>query len=211
MNLDKLACTAPRQRPQSEVIEGGSEFDKVDGFLGLLESHELCILAPAGGFGPTWASHGESGARRTLDYFFSSSSAAQNARELEIGPQAIAATSHFPLCLKWGPRAGSAEKKTGNHKREGFQRRKWPGWREAATRLARPARWASLAAAEVDIARAGRTGGAVARTSKQTPFDSLLHYLVAARKTEEGARRKIAQRSILAVRKQQSSGGQSSA
>lgn len=60
-----------------------------------------------------------------------------------------------------------------------------------------------MSIAEADISRAGRTGGAVTRTSKRTPFDSLMHLLLATRSKEEGSRRKVVQRAILEVRRQQ--------
>lgn len=115
-----------------------------------------------------------------------------------------AATSHFALRLKWG-KAEESEDKRG--KKRVFKRCKWPGWREAAegqfVSLMRPASWVNMSTAEADISRAGRTGGAVTRTSKRTPFDPFLHLLLATRKKEKGDRRKAAQRAILEVRRQQ--------
>lgn len=171
----------------------------------MFEAHRLCILSPAAGFGPTWASRGDPPVRRSLDYFVASAELAAHARDLEICSYAIAATSHFPLRLQWGPQEKTVDKQKAKNKV--FQRRKWPGWREAAAgqfaALLRPARWANVAAAEADISRPGRTRGTAARTSKKTPFDHFMHFLLSARKKEEGSRRKAVQRDILEVRKQQ--------
>lgn len=84
----------------------------------------------------------------------------KEAGSLDVDPQAAAATSHMPLRLQ---RGHSRSESRPAARRKVLPWWKWPGWRASAEgqydTFLRPARWATLASVDVDIARAGRAEG----------------------------------------------------